>query len=144
MYEGIERRKYHRIDSIVYKAVLSLDGINWESFHISDISAEGLRFVSDRSIDSGSKLFFNICIYNMLSEFDLKLQGHIVREEAGKDLYSYSAKFDDIDKYTWVQLDELIKSKISLTGSEQNSSDDGTYTFMLIPRTRSKRPSLHL
>lgn len=144
MSDYAERRKYQRYDNVVCKAMVSLDGSRWDSFEISDISAGGLSFVSGKYLGKDTKLLFNIDVYNMLSEFNLKLEGHIVREEVVKGIFSYAVKFANIDKYTQVQLDELIKSKITIINSAKPAFDDGIYTFLLIPRSRPRRIGMHL
>lgn len=144
MEDFSERRSYQRCDNTICKAMLSLDEIRWDSFEVNDISAGGLSFVSGRYLEQEAKLFFNIYVYNMLSEFNLKLEGHIIRMSRNGGVYSYAIKFDNVDKYTQVQLDELVKSKITLTNTHEPAIDDGTYSFLLMPRSKSKRISMHL
>ena len=144
MSDYAERRRYQRCDSTICKAMLSVDTCRWDCFEISDISAGGLSFMSSRCFNTDTRLFFNIYVYNMLSEFNLKFEGHILRQEIVKGIYRYAVKFDKIDKYTQVQLDELIKSRITLTNTEKPAFNDGIYTFLFIPRVRPRRMGLHI
>ena len=134
-----ERRKYQRCTSTICKALMSTDSRRWSEIDLFDISAGGLRFVSQNQFPVNMPLQFQLKVYNMLSEFNMRVEGHILRSELKGAKQEYSVKFDDMNKYTRVQLDELIKSKVSVKKEETPVWEDGIYTFMLIPRVRSVR-----
>ncbi|MCX7749330.1 MAG: PilZ domain-containing protein [Clostridia bacterium] len=135
-----ERRKYQRCTSAVCKTLMSTDKKRWTEIELIDVSAGGLKFTSKNTYEVDTPLNFNICVYNMLSEFNMSLEGRITRMESEKGVLSYSVKFDNINKYQQIQLDEIIKSKITIKESiKPVSDDDGIYTFFFLPRIRSKR-----
>ncbi len=136
-----ERRKYQRCSYTICKvAMWTSDNFKWHDIELLDISAGGLKFASKEKYDQRDHLFFDICVYNMLSEFNMKLEGHIVREEMDNGKYLYSVKFENINKYCQIQLDEIIKSKVTVSNlPPPPTTDDGIYTFLFIPRTRPGR-----
>lgn len=129
-----ERRKYQRCDSIIYKAHMSTDEMRWENAEINDISAGGLSFSSHAHYSEGSKLHFNLYVYNMLSEFNIRLEGRIIRVDRSKSRKAYSVVFENINKYQQVQLDELIKSKITLKERKAEPVYEEEYSIFLFPR----------
>lgn len=132
-----ERRKYQRCSSTICKAMISMDGRRWWDIELCDISAGGLKFASNSTYEVNMPVNLQLKVYNMLSEFDMRLEGHIVRVERQKDGYAYAVKFDSINKYNQVQLDEVIKSKITVSNSKQPVAEDGIYTFLFLPRVRA-------
>jgi c-di-GMP-binding flagellar brake protein YcgR len=132
----VERRKYQRCNRTVCKARLSKDSRRWGDIELCDISAGGLMFASNSTYEINTPIQLQLTVYNMLSEFVMKLEGHIIREQREKDRFSYSVKFDSINKYNQVQLDEVIKSKITVRNSKQPVAEDGIYTFLFIPRVK--------
>jgi hypothetical protein len=68
----------------------------------------------------------------------MKVEGNVLNSTLSKDKAEYVVKFDNINKYTQVQLDEIIKSKVTINNTESLAPDDGTYTFMFL---RSRRPT---
>ncbi len=136
-----ERRKYQRCSSTICKTLLSLDKKDWEGIELCDISAGGLKFSSKKEIDIGMHLNLDISLYNALSEFNLQFEGRIIREEKSEDKNIYAVKFENVNKYNQIQLDEVIKSKIVVAKSNQPQPDyeDGIYTFLLIPRFKTRK-----
>jgi hypothetical protein len=133
-----ERRKYQRCTKTICKALMSTDGIRWNNVELCDISAGGLRFSSKDKFDNNTHLKFDLNVYNALSEFNMKVEGNVLNSTLSKDKAEYVVKFDNINKYTQVQLDEIIKSKVTINNTESLAPDDGTYTFMFL---RSRRPT---
>lgn len=131
-----ERRKYQRCTKTICKAVMSTDGMRWNDVELCDISAGGLRFNSKSKFENNTHLKFNLNVYNALSEFNIKVEGNIINNAITKDKAQYVVKFDNINKYTQVQLDEVIKSKVTLSNNVQLAPDDGIYTFLLMPRRK--------
>jgi len=110
---------------------------------VEDISAGGIRFTSKEDL-SNKELFFDVSIHNLLSEFNLKFEGIVVRkDEVQNDVYA--VKFTNINKYNQIQLDEVIESKISVAKYNQPRSncDDGIYTFYFIPKFKPRRVNIY-
>ncbi len=136
-----EQRKYQRCSSTICKTSLSFDKKIWEEIELCDISAGGLKFFSSRDIDIDALVNFDISLYNVLSEFNMKFEGKIVRKENAEFRKVYAVKFQNTNKYYQIQLDEVIKSKIVVAKFNQPQPDyeGGVYTFFLIPRYRRGR-----
>lgn len=134
-----ERRKYQRCSSTICKALMSIDGKRWSEIELCDISAGGLRFYSKSIFTTQTPVEFNLNVYNMLSEFNMRMEGHVIKVTEEKNKPEYSVKFDNINKYTQVQLDELIKSKVTINNQSLPAPEDGSYTFMFFPRIRTHR-----
>lgn len=133
-----ERRKYQRCENPTCKTLISIDRACWKEVEVCDISAGGLKFTSSSNFELNKPICFNVTMYNMLSEFNMSLEGHIVRAEAGKNTQMYSIKLENLNKYVQVQLDEIIKSKVTVKNAVHPVSEDGTYTFLFIPRIRTR------
>ena len=131
----IERRKYQRCASAMCKTLMSMDGLRWSEIDVQDISAGGLRFASRSDYELNTRLYLNICVFNLLSEFNMRFDGRLIRKERDKDVYVYSVKFINVNKYHQIQLDELIRSKISVK-TNSHASDDGMYAFLFMPRIK--------
>ena len=140
-----DRRKYQRCDNVVCKALMSLNETRWDNIELSDISAGGLSFNSNVAYDEKSKMYFNLYVYNMLSEFNIKLEGRIIRVDRSKGKYVYAIGFQNINKYQQVQLDELIKSKVTVRNAQEHVIHEEEYSIFLFPRFRpgSHRIKIH-
>lgn len=132
-----ERRKYQRCSSAIGKAMISMDKKTWLDIEMCDISAGGLKFVSDAAYELGAQMDIQLKVYNMMSEFEMELEGNIIRIQEERNGYAYSVKFHSMDKYKRVQLDEVIKSKISVCNSKQPMAEDGMYTFLFLPKAKA-------
>jgi hypothetical protein len=132
-----ERRKYQRCTKTICKAFLSADGQRWNEVELSDISAGGLRFNSRKKYENNMHLKFNLNVYNALSEFNMKIEGNVLNSTLSKDKAEYAVKFENINKYTQVQLDEIIKSKVTVNNTVSLAPEDGIYTFMFLPNRRT-------
>lgn len=141
-----EKRKYQRCDSLVCKALISTDEARWESMELCDISAGGLLFSSRHSLHEGMKLYFNFYVYNMLSEFNIKLEGRIVRVDRSKSRILYAVCYENVNKYHQVQLDELVKSRISVRNSHEHEVvwKEEEYSILLLPRLRPRSRRLRI
>lgn len=138
-----ERRKYQRCSSTICKASVSVDRCRWQEVELRDLSAGGVKFATEKSYNQDITLYFDLSLYNALSEFNMKLEGTIVRQEADKGCNLYAVKFVNIDKYKSVQLDEIIRSKITVNNTTHQVPEDGTYTFLFLPRGRSGKIRLY-
>lgn len=141
---NIERRKYQRCDCIICKALMSVDEKHWKNSELMDISAGGLSFVSNHEFEENSKVFFNLYVYNMLSEFNIKLEGRIIRIGSNQGDKLYSIKFENINKYQQVQLDELIKSRITLCEKKNEPVYEEEYSILLLTRFRPRTHRVNL
>lgn len=139
-----ERRKYQRCDSIVCKALMSRDESRWENIELNDISAGGLSFHSSHMFNEKDKLYFNLYVYNMLSEFNIKLEGRIVRVERTREKSRIAIKFENINKYQQVQLDELIKSRVTVRNAHEQVISEEEYSIFLFPRFRPRSRKIRI
>lgn len=125
-----ERRKHKRCDALISKAAISYDRVIWHDVDIVDISAGGVKISHDTVCAANSTIYLDITIYNSLSEFNLLLNGKIIREETTDELNICVAKFEGINKYSQLQLDELVKSGLSNRNLSFEAAEDGIYSFM--------------
>lgn len=132
----VDKRRYQRCSNLICKVLASKDGKNWHNVDLVDISAGGMRFSTSKVINVNSKLFFQLYVYNMLSEFNLSLDAQIIRFEKIGEAATYSVKFVDISKYHQIQLDELVKSKISV--SEHNKFTAANEHKTILTRKKSR------
>lgn len=139
-----ERRKYQRCDSIICKALMSVDESRWDSVELCDISAGGLGFYSKCSFDEKSKMFFNLYVYNMLSEFNIKLEGQVIRIDRDRGRNVYAVRFVNINKYQQVQLDELVKSKVTVKNAREHVIHEEEYSIFLFPRFRPRTNKIRI
>lgn len=140
-----EKRKYQRCDNLVCKALISTDETRWENMELCDISAGGLLFTTKHNLHEGIKLYFNLYVYNMLSEFNIKLEGRVVRVQRSKSRDIYAVRYENLNKYIQVQLDELIKSKMTVKNSPEHEfvlKDE--YSILLLPRLRPRSRRLRI
>jgi hypothetical protein len=140
-----EQRKYQRGENVVCKALISVNETGWENVELCDVSAGGLCFVSSCTFYKNAKLYFNLYVYNMLSEFNIRLEGCIVRVDGDKGRYVYSVKFENINKYVQVQMDELVKSKVTVRTARENNLQEGQSSTFLFPgsKPRTHRINIH-
>ena len=139
-----ERRKYQRCDNIVCKALMSVDETRWENVDLRDISAGGLSFYSNCKFDEKAKVFFNLYVYNMLSEFNIKLEGRVIRIDRNRGRNAYAVKYENINKYQQVQLDELVKSKVTVRNALEHVVHEEEYSIFLFPRFRSRTHKIRI
>lgn len=145
MNQVSEKRRYQRCTNAVCKIMMSCDKKNWQEVDVCDISAGGLRFTSASDLESENKYYFDISVYNMLSEFSLKFEAALIRKESNYNESTYAAKFINVNKYNQIQLDEVIESRITVSkqSSPKPNYEEGVYTFFLIPRMRSRRIKIY-
>jgi len=115
---------------------MSTDGKWWDEFEIYDISAGGLKFVSGRLFLVETLVHFRLNVYNMLSEFNLKFEGYITRVDMDNGKREYAVRFGNIDKFSQIQLDEVIKSRVTLAHIIHSAAEDGNYPFLFLQRVR--------
>jgi c-di-GMP-binding flagellar brake protein YcgR len=139
-----ERRKYQRCDSLICKALMSEDESRWDNVELNDISAGGLGFLSYHAFRENDKLFFNLYVYNMLSEFIIKLEGRVVRIDRNRGRNVYAIRFENMNKYQQVQLDELVKSKVTVKNAHEHVSSVEEYSLLIFPRFRPRAHKIRI
>jgi len=132
-----ERRKYQRCCQTICKALMSVDGIRWNDIELCDISAGGLSYKSKNKYEMNTDIRFNLIVHKAMSEFNLMFEGRIISSNDKNDITKYAVKFHNTNKYTQVQLDEIIKSKISIINCPSITIEGGEYTFLLTPKRSS-------
>lgn len=135
-----ERRKYKRCNGIIARALVSKDKIRWVSFDIIDLSAGGMLFSSVHRYHVNTKLYFNLFIHNMLSECDIKIEGRVLRTDEINGMNTYAVQFENMNKYVTLQLDELVKSKLSVKDIPHRRLGNEEYSKVLFPKIK---PRLH-
>ena len=118
-------------------ASVSADMIRWRDVEVDDISTSGLTFYSDKVYKVGQVLKFDLKVYSMITEFDIPLEGRIVEEKKSVDGFCYAIKYDKIEKYVQIQLDEIFKANIAAKTTSEVATDDGIYSFILNPGSRA-------
>lgn len=137
-----EHRKYKRSNNAIYKAEMSADRVHWQEIDLWDVSAGGLKFSQKDPVNIDFTLYFRLSVYNVFSEFNMELEGHIVRSERENNTFRHGVKFDNVDEDKRVQLDEVIKSSICSDDISQNTPEDGIYAFWFMHKPRHKK--LHI
>lgn len=118
-------------------ASVSSDMIRWRDVDVDDISTSGLTFYSDKAYKVGQVLKFELKVYSMLTEFDIPLEGQIVEEKKSADGFGYTVKYEKMEKYIQVQLDEIFKANIAAKTTSEVATGDGIYSFILNPGSRT-------
>lgn len=129
-----ERRKYQRCDCVVCKALVSIDDTRWDSVDLFDLSAGGLSFYSNSTFKENERLHFNLYVYNMLSEFNIRLEGAVLRPFRNSGRTVYAVRFENMNKYQQVQLDELVKSRVTVRNPREEEVHTEDYSIFIFPR----------
>ncbi|MCL1822808.1 MAG: PilZ domain-containing protein [Oscillospiraceae bacterium] len=107
--EGSNRRSYKRDTNFCTDAKVSLDGRIWHSATVYDISAGGLKFVTNIIFDMDENLWFDLDIPEFLSKHQMKLQGVIRRQEDEEnEQFVYGVSFINISPDIQIGIDENI------------------------------------
>lgn len=139
MISDYDQRKQSTIDPTFCTASVSQDKIRWKEVEVSDVSPTGLKFYTSRHYNTGEMLSFNLKVYSMLSEFNIFVEGRVVKTESSVEGNSYVVEFSKIDKKVQVQLDEIIKANIAIKNNYESNADDGVYSFAFTHRSKSLR-----
>ncbi len=124
---------------------MSADEKHWVNSEIVDLSAGGLSFASSNAtLNENHRVFFNLYVYNMLSEFNIRVEGRIIRIDRSKEKRLYAVKFENFNKYQQVQLDELIKSKITLCDKKSEPMFEEEYSIFVFPKFRPRMHRIRL
>ena len=107
--ERTNRRAYKRDLDFCSDAKVSLDGETWHDAQVFDISAGGLKFLTNILFDIGEDLWFDLEIPEFLSKHqEIKLKGTICRQTNEDDKFMYGVAFSDITPELQISLDENI------------------------------------
>jgi hypothetical protein len=80
----------------------------------------------------------------MLSEFNIMLEGRVIRADRKKENIEYAVKFENINKYQQDQLDELIKSKITIGNKHDHIVHEQEYSNLLLPQLRPRKKGIRI
>jgi c-di-GMP-binding flagellar brake protein YcgR len=139
----VERRRYQRCSNLICKVFVSVDETKWDLVELLDISAGGLKFSYSDAINSSSKMFFQLYVYNMLSEFNLRAEAEVIRYEKCHTDNVYAVRFRNMPKYEQIQLDELAKSKICITNGKTSESGLNESPVFINARNRAKKIKIY-
>lgn len=139
----VEKRRYQRCSNLICKVFVSVDEKDWELIDLMDISAGGLKFSSMEALNSSSKLFFQLYVYNMLSEFNLRAEAEVIRYEKCHTDNVYAVRFKNMPKYEQIQLDELAKSKICVTNGKRSENGFAETPVFVNARNRAKKIKIY-
>jgi c-di-GMP-binding flagellar brake protein YcgR len=123
---------------------MSSNESRWDNIELFDLSGGGLSFYSGTAFTEGERLFFNLYVYNMLSEFNIRLEGRIVRIDGSKGRHLYAVRFENMNKYHQVQIDELVKSKVTVKNTPEHDHVISEEEHMIFLMTRLNRRSHRL
>ena len=108
-----DKRRSVRTDKLTIISKLSVDNNTWTSIGVSDISAGGLLFRSNKQLENGASVWFDLRIEPLIpikhSQMHVKAQGKVL---LSRDSYIgtsvYAAKFTEIEPSCEAELDMLI------------------------------------
>ena len=107
--EGTNRRAYKRDPDFCSDAKVSLDGEIWHDAQVYDISAGGLKFLTNVMFDIGEDLWFDLEIPEFLSHREeIKVKGTICRQANEEGKFLYGVAFTKITPELQIHLDENI------------------------------------
>ena len=69
-----------------------------------------------------------------MRRFWFKAAGHL---KIKNDEAEFAVKFDSLNKYSQIQLDEIIKSRVMISENPSIAIEDGEYTLLLCPKKRT-------
>lgn len=117
-------------------ASISSDMIRWRDVEVDDISTTGLNFYTEKTYKVGQVLKFDLRVYSMMTEFSIPLDGRIIEEKKSVDGFSYAIKYEKIEKFAQIQLDEIFKANMAAKTTSEVATGDGIYSFVLHPVSR--------
>lgn len=106
------RRAYKRDINFCNDAKVSLDGTIWHDATVFDISAGGVKFLTNILFDIDDDLWFELEVPEFLDKQEMIVKGKIRRQEddeLGKFVYGVS--FEDMTESMRVSIDESISFK---------------------------------
>ena len=108
--DSTNRRAYKRDSCDRSNVRVSMDGNIWHEATVFDISAGGLKIVTNIIFDIGEDLWFNLDIPEFLSKRQMKIQGTIKRQEEDDEegMFVYGVSFKDLSEAIRIGIDENI------------------------------------
>jgi len=103
-----ERRVYQR-SKFDCDARVSSDGFAWKRFEVRDLSSGGLQMHLADEYEIGAKLWFDLTLYGVSTQFDVKVQGVVRRRDKTPLYYVYGICFIDVPQDTKIRIDESIR-----------------------------------
>lgn len=131
-----EHRNYQRCETAICDLKVSIDKKYWNEAELLDISAGGLKMYTTVGLRLNDKVYFQINVINLSAEFNLKVEACITRVSKYKEGFVFSMKFENVDKFTEVQLDELVNSNLKAQHDPSKCCDDGLYTYSMMSRPK--------
>ncbi|MDR2532183.1 MAG: PilZ domain-containing protein [Oscillospiraceae bacterium] len=104
------RRAYKRDICHRSNIEISLDSYIWHKAVVFDISAGGLKIVTNIIFDVGEDLWFNLDMPEFLSKSQMKIKGTIRRQEDDDEegMFVYGVSFKDLSESVRIGIDENI------------------------------------
>jgi c-di-GMP-binding flagellar brake protein YcgR len=104
------RRAYKRDTCHRSRIKVSMDGNRWDEAEVFDISAGGLKIVTNIMFDIGEDLWFNLDMPEFLSKRQIKIEGTIRRHEADDEegKFVYGVSFKDLSEDLRIGIDENV------------------------------------
>lgn len=108
-----DKREYQRGEHLNCTVKVSVDGKNYKSGEVSDISSGGIALISTDKYNVGDKLFFELLIEGFLSEFLVMTEGKIMRCTALPEYYLYGIKFIGLSEDMKIRIDmNIVKDRM--------------------------------
>jgi c-di-GMP-binding flagellar brake protein YcgR len=119
------RRAYKRDNCHRSDIRISLDGYIWHEAVVFDISAGGLKIVTNIVFDIGEDLWFNLDMPEFLSKSQMKIKGTIRRQEEDDEegMFVYGVSFRDLSEAVRIGIDENILLRERIRKKRIESSD---------------------
>ena len=111
-------RDYVRTNNWHVEAKISEDSRQWFDVRVSDISAGGLLFYTDRLFKKGDSVWLDIYIHPIMVGGDICLKNvkAVISGVRGtqNNLNAFAVKFTDISSDCKIHLDELVRQTVAL------------------------------
>jgi len=87
-----------------------MDGSRWDEAEVFDISAGGLKIVTNIMFDIGENLWFNLDMPEFLTDRQIRIEGTIRRQETDDEegMFVYGVSFKDLSEAVRIGIDENI------------------------------------
>jgi c-di-GMP-binding flagellar brake protein YcgR len=106
------RRAYKRDINFCNDAKVSLDGVIWHDALVFDISAGGVKFITNILFDIGDDLWFELEVPEFLDKQEVVVKGKIRRQENDEqDKFVYGVSFEEMTDAMKINIDESIMFK---------------------------------
>ncbi|MCL2637808.1 MAG: PilZ domain-containing protein [Oscillospiraceae bacterium] len=108
--DSTNRRAYRRDICHRSRVKVSMDGSRWDEAEVFDISAGGLKIVTNIMFDIGENLWFNLDMPEFLTDRQIRIEGTIRRQETDDEegMFVYGVSFKDLSEAVRIGIDENI------------------------------------